>query len=81
VLLRTNVLIYFKEYSDTEQSLTNSSEKLVETIGATVTVMESMMAEMTYLNSVEQQITAAIKNSIDFEFGLGVLAVHYTSNK
>jgi ABC-type ATPase with predicted acetyltransferase domain len=63
VLLRTSVFIYFKEHSDTEQSLTCPSE----TVGAAVTVMESMMAEMAYLNSVEQNITAAILN------GLGVL--------
>jgi hypothetical protein len=36
VLLRTNVFIYFKEYSDTKQSLTYPSEKLVETVGAAV---------------------------------------------
>jgi hypothetical protein len=40
VLLRTSVFIYFKEYSDTEQSLTCPSEKLVETVGAAVTLME-----------------------------------------
>jgi hypothetical protein len=39
----------------------------VKTVGVAVTVMESMMAEVAYLNSVEQHITAAIKNSIDFE--------------
>jgi hypothetical protein len=54
--------IYFKEYSDTEQSLTYPSEKLVETVGAAVTLMESMMAEVAHLNSVEQHITSAIKN-------------------
>jgi hypothetical protein len=32
VLLRTNVFIYFKGYSDTEQSLNYPSEKLVETV-------------------------------------------------
>jgi hypothetical protein len=37
VLLRTSVFIYFKKYSDTEQSLTYPSEKLVETVGAAVT--------------------------------------------
>jgi hypothetical protein len=80
VLLGTNVFIYFKEYSDTEQSLTYLSEKLVETVGAAVTLMESMMTEVAHCNSVEQHITAAIKNSFDFD-GLGVLAVHYTTNK
>jgi hypothetical protein len=68
VLLHTNVFIYFKEYSDTEQFLTYPSEKLVETVAAAVTIMESMMAEVAHLNSVGQHITAAIKNSIDFEW-------------
>jgi hypothetical protein len=43
VLLQTIVFIYFKKYSDTEQSLTYPSEKLVETDGASVTLMESVM--------------------------------------
>jgi hypothetical protein len=60
--------IYFKEHSDTEQSLTYPSEKLVETVGTAVTLMEYMMAEVAHFSSVEQHITAAIKNSIDFEW-------------
>jgi hypothetical protein len=43
VLLPANVFIHFKEHSDTEQSLTYPSEKLVETVGTAVTLMESMM--------------------------------------
>jgi hypothetical protein len=37
--------------------------------------MESVMAEVAHLNSVEQDITALTLN------GLGVLAVRYTTNK
>jgi hypothetical protein len=40
VLLRTSVITYFKDYSDTEQSFTYPTEKLVETVGAAVTLME-----------------------------------------
>jgi hypothetical protein len=36
-----NVFIYFKKYSDTEQSLNYPSEKLVETVGTSINVMES----------------------------------------
>jgi hypothetical protein len=68
VLLQSNVFIYFKEYSDTEQCLTYPSEKLVETVGAAVTIMESMMAEVAHLKSLEQRITAAIKNNVDLEW-------------
>jgi hypothetical protein len=66
MLLSTNVFIYFKEYSDTEQSLTYP--EMVETVGTTVTLVESMMAQVAHMNSVEQHITAAIKNSLDCEW-------------
>jgi hypothetical protein len=52
-MLSTNVFIYFKEYGDTEQTLTYPSEKLVETVGTSVTLLETMMAEVFHLNSVE----------------------------
>jgi hypothetical protein len=39
----------------------------VEPVGTAVTLMKSMMAEVVQLCSVEQHITAAIKNNIDFE--------------
>jgi hypothetical protein len=68
VTLSTNVFIYFKEHSDTEQFLTYPSGKLVETAGTSVTLLENMMPEVAHLNSVEQRITAAIKNSVDFEW-------------
>jgi hypothetical protein len=63
VLPRTSVFIYFKEYSGTEQSLTYPSEKLVQTVGAAVTLMELPLRTALTLN------------------GLGVLSVHYTTNK
>jgi hypothetical protein len=40
----------------------------VETVGAAVTLMESVMTEMAHLNLVEQHITTAIENSTDFEW-------------
>jgi hypothetical protein len=46
VMVPMNAFTYFKEYSDTEQSLTYPSEKLVETVGMSVTVLENMMADM-----------------------------------
>jgi hypothetical protein len=68
VLLSANVFIYFKEYSDTKQSVTYPSEKLVKTLGTAITLMESLMAEVAHLSSVEQHMTAAIKNTIYFEW-------------
>jgi hypothetical protein len=39
-----------------------------ETVGTAETLMGSMTAEVTYLISLEQHITTAIKDSIDFEW-------------
>ena len=66
LMLSTNAFIYFKEYKNDEQSLTCPSERLVETVCASVTVLEGMMAEVAHTYSVEEKITAAIKNTVDF---------------
>jgi len=65
-MLSTNAFIYFKEYKDDEQSLTYPSERLVETVSASVTLLDGMMAEVAHTYSVEEKITAAIKNTVDF---------------
>jgi hypothetical protein len=67
MLLSTSAVKYSKEYSDTVHCLTYPSEKLMESVGTSVTLMESVMVEMAHLNSAEQNMAAAIKNSIDFE--------------
>jgi len=64
----TNAFIYFKECNDNEQSLTYPSERLVETVSAPVTVLDGMMAEVSHTYSVEEKITAAIKNTVDFKW-------------
>ena len=66
VMLPTNAFIYFKEYKDNEQSLTYPSERLVKTVSVSVTVLDGMMAEVVHTYSVEEKITAAIKNTVDF---------------
>ena len=66
VMLSTNPFIYFKEYKNDEQSLTYPTERLVETVSAPVTVLDGMMAHVAHTHSVEEQITAAIKNIVDF---------------
>jgi hypothetical protein len=42
VMISTSVFIYFKKYSDIEQSLKYPYEKFVETVGTSVIVMESV---------------------------------------
>jgi hypothetical protein len=64
-MLSTNAFIYFKEYKD-KHSLTYPSERLVETVSASVTVLDGMMAEVACTYSVEEKITVAIKNTVNF---------------
>ena len=65
-MLSTNAFIYFKEYKDDKQSLTYHSGRLVETVSSSVTMLEGMMAEVAHAYSVEEKITAATKNTVDF---------------
>ena len=68
MILSTNAFKYFKEYDDDEQSLTCPPERLVETVNASVTVLDGMMADVAHTHSVEEKITAAIKNTIDLRW-------------
>jgi hypothetical protein len=56
----------FKEHSGTVQFLTYPTEKLVETVGTAVTVLENVMSRVIHLESVESYITNAIKKEADF---------------
>jgi hypothetical protein len=50
VMLSAIIFIYFKEYIDTEQSLTYRSEKLLDTVGTSATLLENIMPEVACLN-------------------------------
>lgn len=56
------------------------SEKLVETDGTFLTLLETMITEMAHLYSVERYAAAAIKNSVAFDCFRSIL-VHFTSNE
>ena len=62
MLLGTIAFIYFKEF------LTYPSEKLVETGGASISLLESKMAKVAHMGSVEERMTVAIKEIVDFEW-------------
>ena len=64
----TDVFISLKECSSIVQSLTYPTEKLVETVGTAVTVLEDMISEVAHLDTVESCITNAIKESVNFEW-------------
>ena len=54
-----------KEHGSTVQSLTYPTEKLVETVGTAVTVLQNMMSMVAHLESVELYVTDAIKKGVD----------------
>ena len=58
----------FKEHSSTVQSFTYPTEKVVETFGTAVTVLENVMSMVGHLESVELYVTDAIKKGVDFEW-------------
>jgi len=71
---------YISEYKDNEQSLTYPSERLVKTVSAYVTVLDGMMAEVAHTYSVEEKITAAIKNTVDLD-GFSLLVICFTTKR
>jgi hypothetical protein len=79
-VLPTDVYIGFKECSSTVHSLTYPTEKLVETVGTTVIILESMMLEVAHLDTVKSCITSAIKDSVSFDcIRLTVFRLHHQS--
>jgi hypothetical protein len=66
MLLATNAFIYFKECKEDKQLLTYHSEKLVETVGASISLLESKMAKVPHMGSVEEKMTVATKETVAF---------------
>jgi len=64
----TNVYIGFKECSSTVHSVTYPTEKLVETVGTAVTILEGMISEVAQLDTVKSSITSVIKESFSFDW-------------
>jgi hypothetical protein len=66
--MSTNAFIYFREYKEKEQSLTHPSERLVQSVSSSITLLDGMMAQITDSDSLEEKITAAFKGTFDFEW-------------
>jgi hypothetical protein len=49
MLFPTNAVIYSKEYKEDKQLLTYRSKKLVDTVGASVSVLESKVAQVAHM--------------------------------
>jgi hypothetical protein len=64
----TDVYLGFKECSSTVHSLTYPTEKLVETVGTAVTILEGMILEVAQLDTVKCCITSAIKESVSLDW-------------
>jgi hypothetical protein len=63
-----DVYISFKECSSTVHSLTCLTEKLVESGGTALTVLEVMISEVAYLDTVESCIKNAIRENVSFDW-------------
>ena len=63
-----HIYMGFEEHSSIVQSLTYPTEKLVETAGTAVTVLENVMSVVGHLESVELYVTDAIKKGVDFDW-------------
>ena len=59
---------YISEYGEDKQFLTYPSEKLVETVGSSISLLEPKMAKVAHMGSVEEMMTVAIKEIVDFEW-------------
>jgi hypothetical protein len=68
VLSPHDIYTGFKEHSNTVQSHTYPTEKLVETVATAVTVLENVMSIVAHFNSVELYVTDAIKKGVDFDW-------------
>ena len=55
MLLGTNAFIYFKKYEEDKQLLTYPSEKLVETVGASISLLESEMAKVAHMGQLKRR--------------------------
>jgi hypothetical protein len=75
MLLATITFIYIKEYEKDKQFLTYPSKKLGETVSAAISLLESELAKVVHMGSVEEKSTVAIEETI-FD-GLGPLVVHF----
>jgi hypothetical protein len=68
VLLAPIAFIYFKEYEEDKEYLPYSSKKLGETVNAAISTLEPKLAKVAHMGSVEEKMTVAIKETIDFEW-------------
>jgi hypothetical protein len=66
MLLATNDFIYFKENGEDKEFLTYPSEKLVETVSASISLLDSKMAKVAHMGSVEEKMTVAIRETFNF---------------
>ena len=55
----------FKEHNSAVRSLTYPTDKLVETVGTAVTVLENVMSMVAHLELVELYVTDAVKKGVD----------------
>ena len=60
------MLSYISKSTRKTKLPTHPSENLVETVGASISLLESNMAKVAHMGLVEEKITVSIKETVDF---------------
>jgi len=68
--------VYFEEYEEDREFLTYPL-KLVETVSGSITLLESKMAWVPHMCSVEEMITVTIQDMADFRWIGSFGSLHY----
>jgi hypothetical protein len=79
-MLPTHTFIYFKEYRDNKQSLTSPSKGLEETVEASVTLLEGMMAGVAHMYSVGEKLQLPSRTPLILD-GFSLLVVRFTTKR
>jgi hypothetical protein len=64
----TNTFLHFRGHEEEEQSLTNPSERVVQTVSSSITLLDGAMRNVAHPDSLNEKITFSVKNMVDFEW-------------
>jgi len=63
VLVSTSTFVDFREHDEEVQTLTHPSERVVQTVSSSITLLDGTMADVAHPDSFDEKITISIKNS------------------
>jgi len=77
-LLATNAFIYFKESKENTQFLTYPSEKLIETVGASISLLSLRWQRLFTWGQLKRRLQLPSRRQLSLD-GLGLLVVRSTA--